>query len=152
MHSKCNIRVDNCPSKRSDEKARCDQYNISKCLDVRRYGATYLVTDSRNGEELVMKDINMEGVCKTKQEEAHQELKALQELKHPNIWTHRESFLNEKKLCIIMDYCNCENLSDRIKEKKEVNECFTEREILDIFCQICLDFKSCIANVSYIMI
>eukprot|EP01029_Cantina_marsupialis_P022713 TRINITY_DN555_c0_g1_i1.p1 TRINITY_DN555_c0_g1~~TRINITY_DN555_c0_g1_i1.p1 ORF type:complete len:484 (-),score=114.05 TRINITY_DN555_c0_g1_i1:860-2311(-) len=115
-----------------------DRYEKLELLGVGGFGAAYLVRDRRNEKELVMKEINMGGVPQSMRDAARREVELLQRFRHPNIVGYQESFLDKRKLHIIMEYCDFGDLSDRIGRKEQFHGMFTEREALDIFCRICL--------------
>jgi NIMA (never in mitosis gene a)-related kinase len=64
-----------------------------------------------------MKTIDMQRCSAKEQQETLQEAKILEALSHPNIVKFIEVFKTHKgKLCIIMDYADGGDLSDRIKQ------------------------------------
>eukprot|EP01029_Cantina_marsupialis_P022714 TRINITY_DN555_c0_g1_i2.p1 TRINITY_DN555_c0_g1~~TRINITY_DN555_c0_g1_i2.p1 ORF type:complete len:471 (-),score=107.58 TRINITY_DN555_c0_g1_i2:860-2272(-) len=115
-----------------------DRYEKGEFLGAGAFGAAYIVRDRQNGEILVMKEMNMGGVPQHIRDAARREVELLQRFRHPNIVGYQESFLDKRKLHIIMEYCDFGDLSDRIGRKEQFHGMFTEREALDIFCQICL--------------
>jgi NIMA (never in mitosis gene a)-related kinase 1/4/5 len=66
-------------------------------------------------------------------------LQLLKVLKHPNIVTYRESFLDGGKLCIVMDYCSGGDLHTVLQRRRGTP--LPEDTILDWFVQICLALK-----------
>ena len=45
-------------------------------------------------------------------------MKVLGSLEHPNIVSYRESFVERRKLCIVMGFADGGDLNDLISEKK----------------------------------
>lgn len=59
-------------------------------------------------------------------EEALNEVHVLKALRHPYIITYRESFMEKKCLCIVMDYADGGDLYARIARQKEIGALFPE--------------------------
>lgn len=78
---------------------------------------------------------------KKQKEEALNEVIVLKEMRHPYIITYRESFMEKKCLCIVMDYADGGDMYTKIAKQKQKNEMFTEDQILDWFVQMCLAIK-----------
>lgn len=66
-------------------------------------------------------------------------LQLLKILKHPNIVSCHESFVEGTTLCIVMDYCSGGDLHVALQERRASP--LTEAAILDYFVQICLALK-----------
>eukprot|EP01029_Cantina_marsupialis_P027365 TRINITY_DN7636_c1_g1_i1.p1 TRINITY_DN7636_c1_g1~~TRINITY_DN7636_c1_g1_i1.p1 ORF type:complete len:125 (-),score=21.47 TRINITY_DN7636_c1_g1_i1:98-472(-) len=92
-----------------------DKYKIRKILAVGTISTTYSLTDKGTGEELVMKEIDMEGV----QEESTKQIQTLEQLKHPNILSYKESFVDGTKLNIVMEHCNFGNYLIALEKRKK---------------------------------
>ena len=61
------------------------------------------------------------------------EVNLLKNLNHPNIVGYKESFVEQKTLMIIMEFCEVGDMSLHIKRKQKKNERFTEDEIFNWF-------------------
>ncbi|CAD8124299.1 unnamed protein product [Paramecium sonneborni] len=73
-------------------------------------------------------------------DETLREAKIIEFLSHPNIVKFREVYKTKKgRLCIVMEYADGGDLSQKIKEAK--GKCLSENQILDWFTQICLAIK-----------
>lgn len=55
---------------------------------------------------------------------------------HPFVVHYSEAFVQDGDLYVIMDYCERGDLERKIREKRERNRRFTEREVLVYFCQM----------------
>ena len=78
---------------------------------------------------------------KRQKEEALNEIHVLKAMRHPYVITYRESFIEKRHLCIVMDYANGGDLSTRINQQRQKNQYFSEDQILDWFVQIALAIK-----------
>lgn len=72
-------------------------------------------------------------------DESLKEVKLLSLLHHPNIVGYYDSFIENNRLHIIMDYANGGDLSISIKSQH--GKFFTEEQILKWFIQTCLAIK-----------
>lgn len=63
---------------------------------------------------------------KKQKEEALNEVIVLKEMRHPYIITYRESFMEKRCLCIVMDYADGGDMYTRIAKQKEIGKPFTE--------------------------
>lgn len=60
------------------------------------------------------------------------QISILQTLEHPNVVRYIESFIYNKKMCIVMEYADKGDLSEQIKKHKNSNSHF-EEEIVRFF-------------------
>ncbi len=74
-------------------------------------------------------------------EEALNEVHILKAMRHPYVVTYRESFIEKRCLCIVMDYADGGDLYTKINQHKKTQELFSEDQILDWFVQIALSLK-----------
>lgn len=66
------------------------------------------------------------------------EASLLKELRHPNIVSYKDSFIEKDMLIIVMEYCEEGDLGHHIKRKQQKNEYFPEKVILHWFLQIAM--------------
>merc|ERR1719352_740558 len=85
--------------------------------------------------------IDISRATKTEREDALKESRVLSQLRHPYIVRYRENFLEDGWLCIVMDYCEGGDLSDRIKRMKSQRKTFPEEQVLRWFTQSILALK-----------
>lgn len=87
-----------------------------------------------------MKMIDIHKMSESEKREVVQESKLLEALSHPNIVQFIEVYKTKKgKLCIIMDYADGGDVSDKVKAQRGKN--LSEAQVLDWFTQICLGMK-----------
>ena len=80
----------------------------------------------------VMKLIDITRMGEHERKETLQEARIIEHLQHPNIVKFIETFKTKKgKLCIVMDFADGGDLSDKIKEQR--GRLFSEQYVLDMF-------------------
>lgn len=62
-------------------------------------------------------------------------------MRHPYIVTYRESFMDRRCLCIVMDFADGGDMYSKIAKQKQTGKQFNEEQVLDWFVQICLALK-----------
>lgn len=78
--------------------------------------------------------IDVSKMDRKQKEEALNEVYVLKFMRHPYIVTYRESFMEKKFLCIVMDYADGGDMYTRIaKQKATVGTGFEENQVLDWF-------------------
>ncbi|CDW80491.1 protein kinase domain containing protein [Stylonychia lemnae] len=66
----------------------------------------------------------------------------LKSMRHPYIITYKESFMDKKCLCIVMDYADGGDLYTKIANQKKIGKVmYSEDQILDWFVQMALAIK-----------
>jgi NIMA (never in mitosis gene a)-related kinase len=95
----------------------------------------------RDGKQLVMKIIDMSRMDSKHRKEAANEVKVLSSLKHPYIINYRESFTENHKLAIVMDYADGGDLHDRIHRARKAGKTFEQEKIVRWFTEATLALK-----------
>lgn len=113
-----------------------DRYRRVRKLGHGCYGNVLLVERLVDGALLAMKRVLIEDQP-AQSTELNSEVAVLAKLQHPNIVHYYESFLSDKYLCIVMDYCAYGDLSQRIKAARSTETFFTEAQIWEWFTQLC---------------
>ncbi|XP_009980405.1 PREDICTED: serine/threonine-protein kinase Nek1 [Tauraco erythrolophus] len=116
-----------------------DKYIKVQKIGEGSFGKAILVKAKENGQQYVIKEINISMMSNKEREESRREVAVLANMKHPNIVLYRESFEENGCLYIVMDYCEGGDLFKKINAQKGI--LFSEDQILDWFVQICLAVK-----------
>ncbi|EGR27132.1 protein kinase domain protein [Ichthyophthirius multifiliis] len=124
----------------SNQQQDYEYYTQIKLLGEGAFGKAFLVQCKSDGSYCVIKKMEMKNMTEEEKKETLREARILEALKHPNIVRFREVYKTKKgQLCIVMDYCDGGDLSNKIKEYK--GKYIPENQILDWFTQICLSLK-----------
>lgn len=82
---------------------------------VRKGGNKYALKHIPFSNEELREKRGVEKITENNLEEFFKEVKIYKTLKHPNIVTYYESFLEDESLCIVMEFVEGFNLSELIK-------------------------------------
>ena len=119
-------------------------YKVLQPLGEGSFGKAFLCKKESDGSLCVIKQILIEGMDQKEKDEVLNESTILSKLDHPNIIKFYDVFESKKPkhmINIVTEYADGGDLSEKIKERKNKNNNFTESEILDYFYQICLAIK-----------
>jgi len=119
-------------------------YSQLKKVGEGSFGAAILVQHASEREKdtkAIVKMIDISRASKSERDDALKESQVLSSLKHPYIVRYRESFDEDGWLCIVMDYCEGGDLSDRIKKMRQSGKSFPEAQVLRWFTQAILALK-----------
>jgi len=108
------------------------------------FGAAILAqheSDKSRSTKAVVKMIDISRASRKEKDDALKESQVLSSLRHPYIVRYRESFHEDGWLCIVMDYCEGGDLTDRIKKMKQAGKSFSEEHVLRWFTQAILALK-----------
>jgi NIMA (never in mitosis gene a)-related kinase len=109
---------------------------VSKELGRGAFGRALLV--KKDGVTAVMKEISLEGMPASERKAAQSEVSVLKKLKnHPNIVSFMDSFMEGKKLHIVMEWAREGDLAAVIKKTKASRLKLEEDRVLTIFFQCC---------------
>lgn len=97
------------------------------------FGYALLVQSLQSKKLQIIKIIDISKMDRKQREEALNEVLVLKAMRHPYIITYRESFMEKKCLCIVMDYADGGDLYTKIAKQKELGQFFSEDQILDWF-------------------
>ena len=117
------------------------KYNQIKVLMLDQIKQVYLAQKKDNQEKKIIKEINLLKLNEKERDMAIQEGIILSKLKHPNIINCNEFHLENDKIDIIMEYAEGGDLFNKIKEQKNKNKIFEEKEIIEWFIEICEGVK-----------
>merc|ERR1719428_40230 len=104
------------------------------------FGKVILVKDGEN-KQYVIKAIDISRMDSKERRDAVNEVRVLSSLKHPYIVSYRESFLDGRSLCIVMDYAEGGDLYTRIVKTRKAGQSFGEPQVLRWFTQAALALK-----------
>ena len=128
------------PGRGSSSKGR--NYKRECVIGRGSFGTAYLVRCRADSRHYVLKRLELAHMNKKEQDEAMNEARVLEKLRrHPNIIRVREHFVEEGRLCIVMDFADGGDLAQRIEAQAAANSEFAEDMVLDWFVQICLALK-----------
>ncbi|XP_012578627.1 PREDICTED: serine/threonine-protein kinase Nek5 [Condylura cristata] len=116
-----------------------DQYDVIKAIGEGAFGKAYLAKGKSDGQHCVIKEINFAKMPIQEKEASRKEVTLLAKMKHPNIVTFFNSFQENDRLFIVMEYCDGGDLMKRIGRQRGV--LFSEDQILNWFIQISLGLK-----------
>ncbi|KAJ7420077.1 NIMA related kinase 1 [Willisornis vidua] len=97
-----------------------DKYIKVRKIGEGSFGKAILVKAKENGQQYVIKEINISKMSNKEREESRREVAVLANMKHPNIVLYRESFEENGCLYIVMDYCEGGDLFKKINAQKGV--------------------------------
>ena len=118
-----------------------DKYRKVKIAGKGSFGHAVLVQSTVDRKLYIMKIIDVSRMDRKQKEEALNEVHVLKAMRHPYIVTYRESFMDKRCLCIVMDYADGGDMYSKIAKQKQLGKGFPENQILDWFVQICLAIK-----------
>ncbi|KAL4427207.1 hypothetical protein ABPG74_022294 [Tetrahymena malaccensis] len=120
-----------------------EKYTKIKVVGKGSFGYAVLVQSNteNNKKYYVIKIIDISKMDRKQREEALNEVHVLKAMKHPYIITYRESFIEKRCLCIIMEYAQGGDLYTKIAKQKEKGQLFSEKQIIDWFVQMALAIK-----------
>ncbi|EGR33731.1 protein kinase domain protein, partial [Ichthyophthirius multifiliis] len=114
------------------------EYKKIKLLGEGSFGKAFLVQRTIDNQNCVIKQINISHMTDQEKQNAYKEARILSQLSHQNIITYHESYKTKNgSLCIVMDYAECGDISQKIKEVKNNKQNISENQILDYITQIC---------------
>merc|ERR1719428_1515045 len=104
------------------------------------FGKAILVKDQEN-RQYVLKAIDISRMDSKERRDAVNEVRVLSSLKHPYVVSYRESFLDGRSLCIVMDFAEGGDLYNRIAKTRKAGQSFPEGQIVRWFTQASLALK-----------
>uniref|UniRef100_A0A2K5ZEA7 non-specific serine/threonine protein kinase n=1 Tax=Mandrillus leucophaeus TaxID=9568 RepID=A0A2K5ZEA7_MANLE len=116
-----------------------DKYDVIKAIGKGAFGKAYLAKGKSDSKHCVIKEINFEKMPIQEKEASKKEVILLAKMKHPNIVAFFNSFQENSRLFIVMEYCDGGDLMKRINRQRGV--LFSEDQILGWFVQISLGLK-----------
>ena len=119
-------------------------YKVIQSLGEGSFGKAFLCQKESDNSFCVIKQIIVEDMNQKEKDDVLNEANILSKLDHQNIIKFYDLFESKKpkhSINIVTEYADGGDLSEKIKERKNKNNNFSESEILDYFTQICLAIK-----------
>lgn len=117
------------------------RYKKIKKLGDGSFGIALLVKSREDDRYYAMKVIKIDSMDKKQMKDAINEVNLLKAMKHPNIISYKESFIEKSYLWIVMDYADDGDLYKKIEVQKELGKYISENQILDWFVQMAFATK-----------
>lgn len=116
------------------------KYKQEKLLGKGGFGSAFLAS-RKDGSRVVIKEVRLQGMSRKEVDDAKKEASFLASVRHPNIVAFIESFTENGKLYLVMEYADGGDLAGRIAALKKERKSMSEDEALAYFVQICLAVK-----------
>ena len=113
-------------------------YIIEKELGKGTYGVVYKAKNKNDNNIYVIKQISLEGLTLPQKKEVKLESEILKKIKSKYVVQYYESFEEENKLNIVMEYCECGDLGEFIERQKSTKVLLHEKDIWKFFLKITL--------------
>ena len=111
---------------------KINTYKRIKKLGEGAFGKAYLVERTEDKKLCVIKEMDLGKMGFKERKVTLAEAKILEKLHHPNIVTFIEIYISKrKKLCIVMDYADGGDLSQKVDRARKRNRHFPENQIID---------------------
>jgi NIMA (never in mitosis gene a)-related kinase len=125
-------------TKGAGSAGRSARYATVKILGRGAFGTAYIVRRKADSFLYVMKKLALEQLGEKEKAEAMNECKVLGQLRnHPNIVKVLEHFVDDNRLCIVMEYADGGDLAQRIEHQATAADSFfPEEQVLDWFVQV----------------
>lgn len=83
-----------------------EKYRQVRVLGEGSFGQAWLVTHQSTSESLVIKTISIPAMTARDKQAAINEVKILSTLRHKNIILYKDAFVDQKNLCLVMEYAD----------------------------------------------
>ena len=113
-------------------------YKIIKVLGKEKYGVVQKVKKNNDNNIYVIKQISLEGLNQSQINEVELESKILKKIQSKYVVKYYESFEEDNKLNIVMEFCECGDLNDFIENQKKSKHLLKEDIIWKFFIKITL--------------
>ena len=113
-------------------------YEIEKQLGKGTYGVVYKVKKRDDNKIYVLKQISLLGLTASQKDEVKLEAKVLSKIKSKYVVKYYDSFEEDAKLNIIMEYCDNGDLNDFLERHKLTKHLLPENIVWKIFIKITL--------------
>ena len=111
------------------------RYRIERVLGSGGFGHVYLAVDLTSNLQCAVKEYLVTGL--SGQEQLKHEATVLSQLRHPNLPTFRDAFMERGRYYIVLSYIDGNDLTDRIRVVRQQNEVIPIVQILNWLLEIC---------------
>jgi NIMA (never in mitosis gene a)-related kinase len=130
-----------CPSAQPQmaKKLGLTDFRVGRRLGAGAFGEVFVATRKRDGANCVLKAVPIVDVTRKEQEAALNEVKLLSHIDHPRVVAYLASFVADKKLHIVMEWCEGGDLRHVIEARKDAlgaAACFPEKAIWKYVTQV----------------
>ena len=122
-------------------KIKNQEYKIIQELGKGGNGRVVKVLNKSDNKFYAIKEINIEEYMKSKITDYEKEANYLSKFNCKNIVKYYDSFRDNNKFFILMEFCEGQNLRDFINKSKMTNYAIEEDKLYDIIKQICIGLK-----------
>eukprot|EP00746_Dinoflagellata_sp_MGD_P142033 gnl/MRDRNA2_/MRDRNA2_75044_c0_seq1.p1 gnl/MRDRNA2_/MRDRNA2_75044_c0~~gnl/MRDRNA2_/MRDRNA2_75044_c0_seq1.p1 ORF type:complete len:548 (+),score=87.04 gnl/MRDRNA2_/MRDRNA2_75044_c0_seq1:75-1718(+) len=105
------------------------------------FGQAVLVVRVADKSKAVCKKMELVNATEDEKADVIRESRLLSTLRHPYIVRYRDSFSNDKTLCLLMEYCDAGDLAMRIIDQKRHRDKIREDQVLRWLTQALLSLK-----------
>ena len=113
-------------------------YIIEKQLGKGTYGVVYKVKKKEDNKIYVLKQISLIGLTQEQKADVKLEAQVLSKIKSKYVVQYYDSFEEDGKLNIIMEYCDSGDLNDFLEKHKQTKHLLSENLVWKIFIKITL--------------
>ena len=121
-----------------------DSYDVIKQLGKGGYGKVYEVRSKKTGEYRACKHLSKLNIKNL--EKFRREIEILKKLDHPNIIKLYELFESERSLYLIMEECKGGEIFDRIIQRIQTKQMYSEKDAANIIQQVMSCIQYCHNN------
>jgi NIMA (never in mitosis gene a)-related kinase len=103
-------------------QAKLEDFKIKKLVGKGTYCQVYLVKHREQGNSYALKTVRLlETTSEREKENALAEVRYLASVQHPNVIAYKAAFIDEPSscLCLVMEFANAGDLSQRIKKMRD---------------------------------
>jgi NIMA (never in mitosis gene a)-related kinase len=96
-------------------------FRIQETIGKGSFASVYKVTRKSDNRVYALKRVKIDKMSKKAISDVLNEIRFLSSVRHKNVVGFLEAFLenNEKELCIIMEYCGCGDLAQKVERYKK---------------------------------
>ena len=122
-----------------------DDYEVLELIGKGNFGSISKILRKSDNKILVWKELDYGLMSEKEKQNIVSEVNILKELHHPNIVQYYDRIIDKKnkKIFIIMEYCEGGDIGNVIKKLKKTKEYFPEELIWKFFIQVLMALKTC---------